>query len=1034
MKISNIAIKRPVTVMMLVMMIIVLGMVSFSGLPLDMLPDISYPAAIVITEYNGAGPRGIEELVSIPLEKAMGTVDGFKKVSSTSSNGISTVMIEFNQGTDMDFAALDMREKIDMVKGVLPEGASDPIIFQFDTSMIPVMQLGLSGSGNLTDLKIVAEEKVQNRIEGIKGVAAVEIVGGLEREISISILPNEMQGYGLSLAQLIQVLRSENITLPGGQLREGMSEFTVRTTGEFSSISEIENLPIATSAGVIHLKDIAVVEDGYKDTETFVYLNDKPCVMLQIQKQSGFNTVMVADAVNAELEKIKQELDGVHFETIFDQSDFIKQSLSSVANNALIGGILAILILFIFLKNIRTTIIIGAAIPISIIATFILIYFSGITLNIMSLGGLALGIGMLVDNSIVVLESIYRYREEGYGRIESAGKGSEEVAMAVTASTLTTIAVFLPVAFIKDNFAIEIFRELALTVTFSLLASLIVALTLVPMMASKILKIVRFEELEKKKNFISLINRGFEKAFAWIEDIYGSMLKWSIGHRKTIIFSVIILFVVSIFTALIFTGAEFFPTTDEGMFTISIDLPKGTIVEETEKIVTTVEDRISSIEDIEYLFAVLGNNGDPSFSTIYGSFGPVTQREKGIDELLDDIRSRFKDIPGAIISVDKMSFMSMGGGSMGGPIAVNIEGDDLGILYSIAEELVEKIGLIEGTRGVTSSAEETIPEAQVTVNRDRAAQYGISAYSIAETVQTSIMGSSATRYKIEGEEIDVRVRLAEDKREHLNALYNIMINSPLGIAVPLYEISEIKIVESPAAINRNDQVRTVSVTGDITGRDSYSVFADIQTIIDNMEVPTGYNISLGGEHEDMMEAFYGFGLVFVLAIILVYMIMASQFESLVHPFTIMFSVPLAFIGVSFAMSITGKPFSVPAFAGIVMLAGIAVNNAIVLIDYINQLRNRGMERNEAIFKAGSVRLRPIMMTTLTTVLGVVPLALGIGEGAEFQAPMAITIIGGLSFSTLLTLVLIPVLYTLFDDFSTKIKGLYKKKTKQEVML
>ncbi len=1030
MKISNIAIKRPVTVMMLLMMIIVLGVVSLSGVSLDMLPDISYPAAIVITEYRGAGPKEVEELISIPIERVMGTVENFKKVSSTSSNGMSTVMVEFSQGVDMDFVALDMREKIDMVEGFLPDDASNPIIYQFNTSMIPVMQLGMSGSGNLAELKVIAEEKVQNRLESIKGVAAVEIIGGLEREISVSILPNEMEGYGLSLPQVIQVLRAENITLPGGQLKEGNSQFTVRTTGEFLSINEIENLPIATPRGVIHLKDIAIVKDEYKDINTSVYLDKKPCVMIGIQKQSGSNTVTVANAVNNELKKIRDELDGVEFKTIFDQSDFIKQSLSSVANNALVGGILAILILFVFLKNIRTTIIVGIAIPISIIATFIMVYFSGITINMMSLGGLALGIGMLVDNSIVVLESVYRYREEGYSRIEAAKEGTNEVAMAITASTLTTVAVFLPIAFVRDNIAIEMFKELALTVTFSLLSSLVIALTVVPMLASKLLKIDKTGELGKKKNLIGAIDRSFDKFFIWIESIYRSALIWSVGHRKTVIFSVIILLIVSIFSAIMFTGAEFFPSTDDGMFTIAVELPKGSVIEETERIVTTVEDNIEDVKNLDYLFVVLGENSDPSYATIYGFLGSATLREESIDEILDDVRQRLTGIPGAIISVDKLSFMSMGGS--GSPVTVNIQGDEIEVLNSISEELIEKIKSIEGIREVSSGAEKTIPEAQVIVDRNRASQYGISAYTIADTVQTSILGTAATRYKIDGEEIDVRVRLSEGARENVSDLYNIVINSPVGIPVPLYELSEIIISESPASITRDNQVRTVSVTAGIVGRDSYSVFADVQKVIDEMKMPIGYSAKLGGEYEDMEDAFIGFGLIFLLAVILVYMIMAAQFESLVHPFTIMFSVTLAFIGISFAMSLARKAFSVPALIGIVMLAGIVVNNGIILVDYINQLRERGLERDDAISKAGPIRLRPILMTTLTTVLGLVPLSLGIGEGSELQAPMAITVIGGLGFSTILTLVFIPVMYTLFDDLSIKAKGMFKKKSKQKV--
>ncbi|WHH57357.1 efflux RND transporter permease subunit [Petroclostridium sp. X23] len=1030
MKLSEIAIKRPVTVLMMVMMIIVLGAVSLAGLNMDLMPDITFPIAGVITNYSGAGPKEIETMITKPMEQAVGTVDNFKKVTSISGSGVSTVMVEFTQGTNMDYAALQLREKTDMVKAALPDDVDDPIIFQYDMSMIPIIELGMSYGDDLANLKTLAEDKIKDRLERLKGVAAVEIYGGLEEEIKINIIPEKMTGYGLSIVQLKQILQAENLNLPGGELKEGKSEFTVRTTGEFSSIEEIEELPIATAKGNIQLKDIASIQQGYQDSKTKAMMNGKPCVLLLVRKQSGFNTVKVSDVVNKELDMIKKELDQVQFETIFDQADFVKRSLGSVTRNAIVGGVLAVFILFIFLKNIRTTFIIGVAIPISIITTFILIYFSGITLNMMSLGGLALGVGMLVDNSIVVLESVYRYREEGFSRIESAKQGSGEVAMAVVASTLTTIAVFLPIAFIRDNMAIEMFRELALTVTFSLVASLVVALTLVPMMASKILKIEKMEDLVGKHTPIAAIDRGFEKIFKGLESIYGNILRWAVGHRKTIVLGTIALLVISGMIAVMFTGAEYFPQTDEGMFSVTIELPKGTVVEETVEIAGAIEEEVEKFKELEYIFVITGfdgNNEDSSMAVIYGSFGSKADREKGIGQLLDELRAKTKNIAGAKISIEKLSMMSMGSG--GKPITINIKGDELEVLEDISNQLVGEVRKVDGTREVSSSVSQTVPEAQVKIKRKKAGQYGISAYTIANTVQTAIMGQTATQYKVAGEEIEVKVRLKADARKDLQDLEQISIPSSDGRQIPLYEIADIMIDEAPASISRDNQVRQVTVTGDIHGRDARSVFVDVQSKIDGMKIPNGYEVKLGGESEDMIEAAIGFGLALVLAIILVYMIMASQFESLLHPFTIMFTVPLAFIGVALAMAIAGKPFSVPSFIGVIMLAGIVVNNAIVLVDYINTLRGRGMARNDAVFKAGPVRLRPILMTTLTTVLGLVPLALGIGEGAEQQAPLAITVIGGLSFSTLLTLVFIPVLYTMFDDFGNWLRKVFGKKRK-----
>lgn len=1034
MKISSVAIKRPVTTVMLILMILVLGFVSLAGLQIDLFPDVKFPMAIVMTEYQGAGPKEIETLITKPLEAVMGTVDNFKKVSSTSSSGSSMVMVEFTQGTNMDFAALQMREKMDMIKDILPKDAKAPVVFQLDPDLMPIIQMGMTSGEDLGELKRIAEDKIKDRLERLDGVAQVNIYGGVENEIKIRILPQRMEGYGLSISQVAQALRMENLNLPGGEVKEGKSQFTVRTTGEFTDISEIENLPIATLRGVIHLKDIAEIENGFKDMNGNAYMDGKPCVMIGVQKQSGSNTVKVADRVNKELKKIKAELKDIKFQSVYDQSEYINSSIGSVAENAIMGGLLSIVILFIFLRNFRTTFIIATTIPISIIATFILIYFSGITINMMSLGGLALGIGNLVDNAIVIIESIFRYREEGHSRMESAIQGSSEVAMPVVASTLSTMAVFLPIAFIKDNMAIEMFREFALTVAFSQAASLIAALTLVPMMASRMLKLEQPEEGKKNTPLQRFFN-GTQELFLKTEQGYERLLHWALGHRKTIIFSTIGLLVFSIVLVGLFTGAEFFPSTDEGMVQVDVELPKGTVLEETAKVMDTVEKAVSSIPEMKYIFVLKGLNSgafsantDSSIGQIYTSFGPQTERKRNVTVIMDEIRSKLKNVPGAKISIKKVSTMDISGGAK--PISIEIKGDDLKVLKDLSDSFAEKVKGVEGTREVTSSFAQAIPEAQVKVDRKKAAQYNISAYTVANTVQMDIMGQTATRYKVNGDEIDVRVRLESGYRNNLRDLESIMVASPTGQQVPLYEIADIVIDESPSSISRQEQVRMVTVTGDISGRNAGAVFSDIQKLIDREKLPSGYEMKLAGQSEDLNNAMIGLGMAMLLAILLVYMIMASQFESLLHPFTIMFSVPLAFIGVAIAMSLAHKPFSVPAFIGAIMLVGIVTNNAIVLVDYINILRERGMARDEAICKAGPIRLRPILMTALATIIGSVPLALGIGEGAEQQAPLAITVIGGLSFSTLLTLVFIPVMYTLFDDLSRKVKRLFTGKPKR----
>jgi HAE1 family hydrophobic/amphiphilic exporter-1 len=705
-----------------------------------------------------------------------------------------------------------------------------------------------------------------------------------------------------------------------------------------------------------------------------------------------------------------------------DTSTFIQKTIDNVTGMAVMGGILAVAVLYLFLRNFRTTLIIGVAIPISVIATFTLIYFNGLTLNMVSLGGLALGVGMLVDNSIVVLENIFRYRQEGYSRIDAAQEGSDEISMAVVASTLTTIAVFAPVVFV-EGIATEVFREMALTVSFSLLASLVVALTFVPMLSSKYLRVANGGEKTAKVKYISSAldkwNIGFDK----FDRLYRRVLAWALGHRKTAIIGLVALFVVSLLSVAL-VGAEFFPAMDQGYVTVNVSLPRGTVLEETERVAYRIEDMLAAVPEMDDVFVVLGSGGmgggtNTSSAIIYGKLVDMGQRSRSTFEVADYLRQQAADIAGAEISVDSMS---MGGFSMGGsPVSIQIKGDDLAELSAIADDIKEIVASVEGTREASSSLDEGKPEARVMVDRKRASIYGLNASAIASAVQGSVDGQVATRYRMGGEEIDIKVALRDETAGDLHKLGGIMIPSPAGLQVPLEEVADVVIGEGPSSINRVDQVRVISVSSGIFGRDLNSVMKDVKAGIDRYPLPQGYTIEYGGENQEMVEAFTSLAKALVMAIILVYMIMASQFESLVYPFIIMFSVPFALTGAVGGLVLTGRSLNVASFLGIIMLTGIVVNNAIVLVDYINTLRSRGTERNEAILKAGPVRLRPILMTTLTTVLGLIPMTLGLGEGAELQAPLATAVIGGLLFSTVLTLVVIPVMYTIVDDMGIRMR-------------
>lgn len=1029
MNLSKIAVKRPVTIAMITFIIIILGVVSLTKLPIDLFPEIEVPVAIVATSYSGVGSQEMEELVTKPIEESIATVSDIKNVRSISSEGNSIVVAEFTFGTDMDFATLDMREKVDMVKGFLPDEAGSPMVLKIDPNSFPIIQLSLSNGGDLAKLQVIGEDTIKPKLERLPGVASVDVSGGYENQVEIVVNQEKLKGYGLTIDRLSQSLRAENLNLPGGEVRKGKQELTIRTMGEFQSLEEIQSLPITLpSGGIVYLSDIADVNMNYKDIEAIVKTNGKNSINMSIQKQSGTNTVKVANKVNEELEKLKNEFPDIEINVVMDQSEFIKQSIDNVVKNAIVGAVLAILILYLFLRNIRTTFIIGTAIPISIIATFILIYFNGITLNMMTLGGLALGVGMLVDNAIVVLENIYRFRQEGYSRKEAAVKGAQEVGMAVTASTLTTVAVFLPMVFV-EGITSAIFKEFSLTVAMSLGASLVVSLTLIPMLCSKFLKVDQLQGQKHHGKFrlFDFLYDSFDKIFAKVESIYRKILKWALGHRKSTVAIAIVIFVTSM-ASVAMVGAEFFPTTDEGQFTVNISLPDGSELENTNEMVIEIEDSLKNIEEIDTIFATIGSTGgafslnsSSNTAVVYVMLKDLKERERSTSEVADEVRNMVKDIPGAEIGVEVVS-QGMGGGT-GAPISVDIKGDDLDELKKIGDDLKISIEGVEGTREVKSSFGEGIPEVQIKIDRKNASQYGLTAAQIASSIKGTVLGQTATRYKFDGEEIDVIIKGDSIFKESISNLGQTSIQSPMGMDVPLNQIAEISIDRGPVTINRDDQVRTISVTSQIMGRDLASITKDIERVLSEYPMPEGYSYDISGQNEDMMESFADLFMALLLAIVLVYMIIASQFESLIHPFTIMFSVPLAISGGMFGLFITGRSLSVPGFIGIIMLAGIVVNNAIVLVDYINTRRATGENRNEAIINAGPIRLRPILMTTLTTALGLVPLALGIGEGAETQAPMATVVIGGLLLSTLLTLVFIPVLYTIFDDFN----GFLRKK-------
>lgn len=1025
MKLVDLSVKRPVGIIIIVIAVMLMGAVSLNGLALDLLPDIDFPVAAIMTSYQGAGPEEVENLITKPLEGALATLEGLENLQSISVSNQSVIYMEFNFGTDLDFALLDIRDKVDLIKGMLPEDADSPTVLKFDPNSFPIIQLSVSGFMDESQLTDFAEDLIQPQLERIPGVAQVSLSGGKVREIQVEVDPVRMEGYGLTLNQIVQAIGGENLSASVGRLTRGSQDMQLRVTGEFTNTEDIKKINISLpGGGWVKLEEIANVSDTFKEQNSYAYVNGEPAVSLSISKSSDGNTVSVSDDVNKQIKRLQNQLpNGVSLTVVYDTAEFITGSISSVVRNMLLGGSFAVLVLYLFLGNIRSTLIIATALPFAVISTFTMIYFSGNSLNILTLGGLALGIGLMVDSAIIILENIYSYRQRGFSRLEAAKKGASEIGGAVIASALTTVAVFAPIVF-TQGLASEIFTPLALTVTFSLLGSVAVALTLIPMMASRLIRDQDINMERRKYKFLTnLVLNTIEK----LQKTYGRILKWALSHRKTVVTATMVLIIASL--ALVpMVGMEFIPSFDQGELAVEVQLPAGTQLEQTAEVLMDLGNYLSTTPGVENVFINVGAGGlggDPGFNSsgntgsIYARLVPLDQRELSTDEVLKKMIAYGESIP----DVDLQASSVQSGGFSGSPISVEITGDELDVLKDISQEVRGIVASVEGTLNVEDSFSDTRPELQVIINRDIAATYGLNFNQIMQTVRTGFNGQTASLMKINGQEIDIRVQLSENRRQDINHLGQLTIRTPMGANIPLYEVAQFKEVDGQGTINRKNQERGANVTADIIGADLASISQSIEKEVQNIVLPEGYSINMGGQQKEMSDAFIDLALALLLAIFLVYAVMAVQFESFLYPFIIMFSIPATIIGIIVGFVITGRTLSVPSFIGIIMLSGIVVNNAIVLVDYINILRKRGIERDEAIISAGLQRLRPILMTTLTTVLAMAPLAIGIGEGSEMQAPLATVIVFGLSFSTLITLIFVPVIYIIMDNFSTKMKAI-----------
>ncbi len=1030
------SLKNPVARLMVAIGIILLGMIAFSNLAIDLFPEISYPVVSVVTDYPGASPEDVEITITRPIEKRVSRIQNVRHVSSRSREGTSVVTVEFYWGTDLDIASTDIQRNINEILDIFPDEAKQPVIIKFDPSQISVIVLAVKGPLEDYQLRELGEDFIAPKLESLKGVASANVFGGLVREVQVDLERSKLERLNLPIDRVVQAVRASYIDRPGGSLHTGRREYNIRTLGRSLEVTELEEIVVHQHNGIpIRLKDIGRVREGYEDIQAEVHVNGIKGVVIGVQKQIGGNTVSVVDEVLKALPKIQRELPkGVSLEVVADQSTFIRKSIQNLQKEAMMGALLAVVIILLFLRNVTSTVIIAHSIPLSIIATFVLLHFGKFTLNIMTLGGLALGVGRLVDDAIVVLENINRHLELGESPEEASYKGASEVSKPVVAATLTSIIVFLPLAFVKGIAAL-LFVQMAYTVAFSLLASLFDSLTLIPLLTAKFLKPKRETTTPSWSQRLLVRTQPF---FQWMDGHYQRTLEFSLSHRKLVLLGVTAAFAGTL-SLIPFIGTEFFPTSDEGQVRMSMRLPVGSSLEETKKAVDEVEEIIfAEVPELKSLWVRVGSGRGRSVIFAGRYAGPHTatasimlvdqgERERSSEAIARSLREKVRNIPGTIIAVFPGGIISrvLTFGS-DEPISVEIVGFDLATGSRLAKEVE---GILRGVRGVTDiqiSREEGFPEYQIRFRQDRLSSLGLTTSRVAEIVRGAIEGIEAAIYvdPFTGRERKVRVRLQEQDRMNLGDLRQIPVPVSGNRVVPLEHVAEVMRTSAPPQIERKYQQRVVFVTANTSGRDLGSIASEIEKKLSRMEIPEGFSVQLKGSREEQKDAFQTLLFALGLAILLVYMVLASQFASLLHPFLIMFSVPLGIIGVIWALFLTGNTLSVISFIGIIMMVGIVVSNAIILIDYINRLRKEeGKELREAIVQGGRVRLRPILMTSFTTIFGLTPMALGFGEGAETNASLAIAVIGGLIVSMFLTLVFIPTLYFIVEKRRSRKKGI-----------
>jgi len=1031
MSIPRTAIERPIMMAMISAIVILLGAISLTRLPVDLLPDIQQPTITVRVNYPGVGPLEIEELLTRPLEQALSATAGLEQINSSSQEGNANLRLNFAWSTDLNEAMNDMRTRIDRVRARLPEDADPPTIFKFDSNSSPIMGLGVEGNYDRVTLRELAENVLSPRLERTPGVASVTVNGGLRRQIHVELSKEKIQALDLSVDRVVNILRTENQNIPLGEIYRGDMTYLVRSQGQFSNLDQIRDLVVLTRANVpVYLRDIAEVKDSTEDVRSVLRINGKAGVRMNVQKQSGTNTVQIAQAVRSEVERINREVPGVKLTVIDDSAKFIERSINAVKEHVMIGSVLVIVVIFLFLRNFRSTLIVCTSIPISVIGTFALLYFAGLTLNTMTFGGLALGVGMIVDAAIVVLENSFRHMEHhGKDRRTASIDGSEEVWSAILASILTHIAVFVPLLFLTGISSI-MFRQLSVVVVFSLLMSLFVAVTLVPVLCSKLLVLPPPKEL--RTGLGGKLYTLSERVLDGMDEGYRRLIHLALAHRP----SVVALSIASVIAAVFIMRTiptEFSSQADEGQVNVSVELAIGTRVERTDAILARLEEMIPQL--VPELESMIVNGGGGGMGG--GGFGPgggsghrgninlmlkpKDDRKRSSEQIAFELRRQLSGLPGVVIRANasggnnQMNRFLSGGNNNNGRLALEIRGEDLADARRLAQDAKALMDSTPGIADARVGRDEGRPELAVRVDRPKAALLGLTVTGIANTIRTNVAGTQAAMYRESGNEYPIIVRLRESERQQIDDVSDVLLSSAQGQVLPAKNLMTVERETGPVQIERKNQQRIVTVSAEPEATLSDAVKA-VESRLPQLGVPKEFNVGFGAEVEEQAKAFNQLRMVLILALVLVYAVMASQYESLRDPFIIMFSVPTAAIGVVLALKLTGTSFNMQAYIGIIMLAGIVVSNGILLVDYTNVLRRRdGLPLREAVELAGRTRLRPILMTSIATALGLVPMSLGIGEGSELQVPLARVVIGGLTTSLLITLVLVPTVYTLFEE-------------------